>query len=203
MIAQPAVGVRDTLSIDPAAVTADTAIGFIEALFAEIGARDYLGEAVSQEAHALQCAVCADQADDPPELVAAALLHDIGHYLNALPEHAAVHGLDDRHEITGAAFLARFFPAEVSEPVRLHVDAKRYLCAVEPDYFDRLSSASVRSLELQGGPMDEAECAAFAANPHHKAAVKLRRYDETGKVAGLKTPSVAAFRPVLQALVRR
>lgn len=195
--------IRETLPRDPDSVTPDTAVDFILDLFAQAGGRDYLGEAVSQEAHALQCAVCADQEDADPALVAASLLHDVGHYLHDCTEDAAAQGLDSRHEEAGADFLARFFPPEVSEPVRLHVAAKRYLCAVEPAYFDRLSAASVRSLELQGGPMSPAEVAAFEANPHHAAAVRLRRWDETGKVAGLRTPTPKDFRPLLRDLVVR
>ncbi len=195
--------IRETLPQDPDQVTREAAVPFILALFEEMGGRDYLGEAVSQSAHALQCAVCADQEDADPALVAASLLHDVGHFLHAHAEDAAAQGIDSRHEEAGADFLARFFPPEVSEPVRLHVAAKRYLCAVEPDYFARLSPASVRSLELQGGPMDAAEVATFEANPHHEAAVRLRRFDDTGKVADLKTPAVAYFRPVLEGLVLR
>ncbi|MBP5856404.1 metal-dependent phosphohydrolase [Marivibrio halodurans] len=195
-------GIRDTLPSDPDRVTAVTAVDFILALFAQAGGRDYLGEVVSQQEHALQCAVCADQEDAPPPLVAASLLHDVGHYLHDCAEDAAAQGLDSRHEQAGADFLARFFPPEVSEPVRLHVDAKRYLCAVEPDYFDRLSEASVHSLNLQGGPMSPAEVAAFEANPHHRAAVRLRRWDETGKVEGLRTPAPEDFRALLAGLVR-
>jgi gamma-butyrobetaine dioxygenase len=184
-------------------VTAQTVVDFIAQLFAKLGAQDYMGEAVSQEAHALQCAVFADQEDSPPALVAAALLHDIGHFLHDFAPDAATQGIDSRHEAAGADFLARFFPAEVSEPPRLHVAAKRYLCAVEPDYFHRLSPASVLSLKLQGGPMDAREVAAFEANHHHGDAVRLRRFDETAKVAGLKTPAFDHFRGLLDGLVRK
>jgi phosphonate degradation associated HDIG domain protein len=197
-----AAPIRETLPSNPAAVTAETVVPFILSLFRQSGGRDYLGEAVSQQEHALQCAVCADQENADPALIAASLLHDVGHYLHDFTEDAAARGIDSRHEEAGADFLARFFPPEVSEPVRLHVAAKRYLCAVEPDYFDRLSAASVRSLELQGGPMSAAEVAAFEANPHHEAAVRLRRFDETGKVAGLKTPTPEDFAEMLEGLRR-
>ena len=87
----------------------------------------------------------------------------------------------------------------MTEPVRLHVAAKRYLCAAEPDYFAKLSSDSVRSLALQGGPMSETELAAYRANPYAEAATALRRFDEAAKVKGLETPPVAHFLPFIAA----
>ena len=109
-------------------------------------------------------------------------------------------GVDQRHEESGAEFLARHFPPAVSEPVRLHVAAKRYLCATDPDYFARLSPVSVRSLALQGGPLDAGQAEAFAANPHAADAVRLRQWDEQGKVVGLPTPELAHFAPLLRSL---
>lgn len=151
--------------------------------------------AVSQRQHALQAAWLAEGDGHPGTLVAAALLHDIGHMIHDLGDDPSLEGLDDRHEELGHAWLARHFGPEVSEPVRLHVAAKRYLCATEADYFGKLSPDSVRSLELQGGPMSVAEAAAFRASPHAASAVQLRRYDEMAKVEGLPTPGVAHFLP--------
>jgi predicted HD phosphohydrolase len=129
------------------------AVERILALYRDRGARAYLGEPVSLAEHALQTAAIAERSGAPGQLVAAALVHDVGHLLRASSQNCAGAGVDDRHEELGSAFLARYFPQAVSEPVRLHVAAKRYLCATDPEYFKRLSAASVVSLGLQGGPM--------------------------------------------------
>ncbi len=148
---------------------------------------------VNQRQHALQAAWLAEQSGGDDALVVASLLHDIGHMVHDLGENPAEDGVDDRHEELGYAFLSRWFGPEVTEPVRLHVAAKRYLCATEADYFRRLSRDSVLSLSLQGGPMSEAEVAAFKALPGAAAAVRLRRFDEQAKVKGLETPPVEHF----------
>nr|MCU0946169.1 metal-dependent phosphohydrolase [Rubritepida sp.] len=122
---------------------------------------------------------------------------DIGHMVHDLGENPADQGIDDRHEELGHAWLTRHFGPEVTEPVRLHVAAKRYLCAVEADYFAKLSDDSVKSLALQGGPMSAEEVAAFEALPQSRAAVQLRRYDEQAKVKDLATPPVAHFMPAV------
>ena len=151
--------------------------------------------AVSQKQHALQAAWLAERDGHSSAMVTAALLHDVGHMIHDLGEDPARAGLDDRHEELGHAWLAQHFGREVSEPVRLHVAAKRYLCATEADYFTKLSADSVRSLELQGGPMSLDEVAEFRRSPHAMAAVRLRRYDEMAKVANLDTPGVSHFLP--------
>jgi phosphonate degradation associated HDIG domain protein len=148
---------------------------------------------VTQREHALQSAWLAERDGHPPALIAAALMHDIGHLVHNLGDNPAEEGIDDRHEDLGNAWLVKHFGPEVSEPVRLHVAAKRYLCATEADYFGRLSPDSVLSLSLQGGPMSDEEVAAFEALPYHAAAVTLRRYDDEAKVKGLATPPVAHF----------
>ena len=150
---------------------------------------------ITQKQHALQAATLAEAEARDDALVVAALLHDIGHLVHDLGENPAAHGVDDRHEEAGHAWLARHFGPAVTEPVRLHVAAKRYLCATEADYFGKLAPDSVRSLALQGGPMSAAEAAAFRALPHQEAAVTLRRYDEQAKVKDLPTPPVAHFLP--------
>ena len=170
----------------------DAILAEIEEIFAVNGDKRY-SEAVTQREHALQCARQAEAAESQSALVTAALLHDIGHMLHRYGPEPAAHGIDDRHEDIGAGWLAKRFPPAVTEPVRLHVDAKRYLCAVEPGYFGTLSRASVRSLELQGGPMSETEAAAFEALPHFADAVALRRWDEGGKVPDAKTPAFADY----------
>ena len=150
---------------------------------------------ITQRQHALQCAWLAERQGCSDALIVASLLHDVGHLVHDLGEDPAARGVDDLHEERGYAFLAGWFGAEVSEPVRLHVAAKRYLCATEADYFARLSKDSVLSLSLQGGPMSADETTAFAALPGADAAVQLRRFDEQGKVKGLETPPVVHFLP--------
>jgi len=157
---------------------------------------------VTQRQHALQAAWLAEKDGHDAALITAALLHDIGHLVHDLGDDPAEAGVDDRHEELGQAWLARHFGPEVTEPVRLHVAAKRYLCAAEADYFARLSPDSVRSLALQGGPMSAEEAAAFRALPQAERAVVLRRYDEQAKVRDLETPPVAHFLPFVAACLR-
>ncbi len=171
-------------------------------LFHAQGAAAYHGEAVSQLEHGLQAAALAQAEGAPEPLVAAALLHDIGHLLEGQDEDLMEQGIDGAHELAGQAFLASGFGPEVLEPVRLHVAAKRYLCAVEPPYLEGLSPASRRSLELQGGPMSAEECAEFEANPHHHDAIRLRRWDDTAKTPNLPTPGLETYRTLLDALCR-
>jgi phosphonate degradation associated HDIG domain protein len=149
--------------------------------------------AVNQRQHALQAAWLAEKTGCPDCLIVASLLHDIGHLVHDLGDSPAEAGVDDLHEQRGYEFLAAWFGPEVTEPVRLHVAAKRYLCATEADYFSQLSKDSVLSLSLQGGPMSAAEVAAFDALPQSGAAVKLRRFDEQAKVKNLETPGVEHF----------
>jgi len=160
----------------------------IEALFAGYGAAYYGGEAISQTEHALQCALLAEQAGEPEALIVAALLHDVGHLM--LAESSTT---DMRHQEAGADALAALFGADVTEPVRLHVAAKRYLCARDPAYHASLSPASQHSLALQGGPFDVAQADAFGAGPYAQAATRLRRYDDLAKVVGLATPPLAHY----------
>ena len=148
---------------------------------------------INHQQHALQAAWMAEKEGRSDALVTAALLHDIGHLVHNLGVNPADAGIDDRHEELGHAWLANYFGPEVTEPVRLHVAAKRYLCAIEADYFAKLSPDSVKSLALQGGPMSTEEVRAFEALPHSAEAVQLRRYDEQAKVKGLETPPVAHF----------
>ena len=136
---------------------------------------------VNQLAHAVQSAYHARAAGLLDSVVVAALLHDIGHMVHSLGEHPAALGIDDHHEKIGANWLERYFGSNVTEPIRLHVAAKRYLCTVEADYFSKLSKDSVESLTLQGGPMSDEEATRFAAMPHADNAVSLRRWDDLGK----------------------
>jgi phosphonate degradation associated HDIG domain protein len=166
------------------------------------GERRYGLHDINQRAHALQAALLAEQAGCDSALIAASLLHDVGHMVHDLGDNPAEAGVDDQHEALGHAFLTQYFGPDVTEPVRLHVAAKRYLCAVESDYFGRLSADSVLSLRLQGGPMSEAEVEAFRALPHAEDAVQLRRFDEAAKVKGLQTPDVTHFLPHVRRSLR-
>ncbi|HEY6275708.1 MAG TPA: phosphonate degradation HD-domain oxygenase [Streptosporangiaceae bacterium] len=179
---------------DPIAVIAD--------LFASEGAREYLGEPVTQASHMLQAAALAKASGARPPLVAAALLHDVGHFTAAVSGHDLMRGTDNRHSDAGADWLAQWFGAEVTEPVRLHVAAKRYLCAVEPGYLDTLSPASVYTLGVQGGPMGAAERAQFEAHPQAHDALRLRRWDDAAKDPAATPPAFGYYKPMLRRLLR-
>lgn len=173
----------------------------IRAAFARRGHEGY-GEGVSQLEHAIQCAHFAERDGASPALVAAAYLHDIGHLLHDLPQDIADQGIDTQHESTGSAWLSQHFGPEVTEPVRMHVAAKRYLARVEEGYFDRLSEASKLSLRLQGGPMDAAQVQAFEAEPFFVDAVRLRRWDEEGKLLDFQGPGAAHFDAIVAGCLR-
>ena len=162
-------------------------------IFTGRATRRYGLSAINQLQHALQAAALAEAENCSPATVLASLLHDVGHMVHTLGEDPAGRGIDDVHEELGAKWLAERFGPEVSEPVRLHVGAKRYLCAVEPDYFGKLSPDSVRSLGLQGGPMSADEIKAFRSHPQHEEAVRLRRYDEAAKDPRATTPDFDHF----------
>lgn len=162
-------------------------------VYAGRATRRYGLSEINQLQHALQAAAHAEADGSAPATVLAALLHDVGHMIHDLGEDPAALGVDDVHEELGAQWLAGRFRPEVVEPVRLHVAAKRYLCATEPDYFGKLSPDSVRSLRLQGGPMSADEVAAFRRLPHYEEAVRLRRYDEAAKDPRASTPDFDHF----------
>ena len=163
------------------------------------GNNEYGKDRVRQIEHALQCAMLAEEEGAAPSLITAALLHDIGHLIHDLGDSPAARGIDDRHEMLGREWLARWFGKAVTEPVRLHVDAKWYLTATDPGYFATLSFGSVRSLELQGGPFSAEAAADFISQPYANDAVQLRRWDEAAKVPGKVTPDLAHFRRYLEA----
>jgi gamma-butyrobetaine dioxygenase len=169
-----------------------TGLEAIAALFAGPGARDYLGEAVTIGVHMRQAGALAEAAGAAAPLVAAALLHDIGHLRSET---------DARHSAGGAQWLSQWFGEPVTEPVRLHVAAKRYLCATEPGYFARLSAESVRTLALQGGPMAPEQAAAFEALPFARDAVAVRRWDDGAKDPAVIPPPFTYFEPLLSGLL--
>jgi phosphonate degradation associated HDIG domain protein len=183
--------------------TAGTIVPFIADLLTRRGAESYLGEAVTMQAHMLQAAHLAEQEGAEDALVAAALLHDIGHYTGEFGEDYIEQGVDDLHEEAGARVLEAFFPPLVVACVRQHVAAKRYLCATEPDYFAKLSPASVATLALQGGPMSADEVAAFEREPFHREAVRVRRWDEAAKEPGAAIPGFDHYAPLLQRVAAR
>lgn len=180
----------------------DDVVDFVVRLFVEKGHNAYIGEPVSQREHALQAAWQAEQEGAGAVLVVAALLHDLGHLLHDLPEDCAVRGVDDRHEDLGSRWLEHHFGPGVVEPIRLHVETKRYLCAVDPEYLELLSPASQLSLALQGGPMSESEVLRFRCHPYSTAAIAVRHWDDRAKVPGLRTPDLEHFRPHLSEAVR-
>ena len=174
----------------------------IEQCFAKHGEKKY-GEFVTQRQHALQCAILASQEGSPSALIAAALLHDIGHMLD--------HSIGSKnpwedlaHEVTGAEFLSQWFPKEVTEPVRLHVIAKRFLTGNDPTYYDTLSRASKHSLDLQGGPMSIEAQRQFLNVPFAKEAIQLRLWDDQAKETDLDLAlQLSDFRELLESLANR
>ncbi len=152
------------------------------------GGGAYFGEPVTVLEHSLQAAYYAQHSGSSPQLIAAALLHDVGHLLHQESEDVAEQGHDTRHEELGRQLLAAHMPTSVTEPIRLHVDAKRYLCFAEPAYLEALSPSSTLSLGLQGGPMNEAQAEQFLAQPFAREAVQLRRWDDEAKVPAFAVP---------------
>jgi phosphonate degradation associated HDIG domain protein len=172
-------------------------------IFQQRGAGAYFGERVSMSAHALQAAHFAQAAAAPAELIVAALLHDIGHLLEDVPGEIAAWSVDAHHEQIGSDWLARRFGPGVSEPVRLHVPAKRYLLATNPGYLASLSPASVITLKLQGGPMAAHEVVQFECERYCREAVQIRHWDDLGKVPGLTTPGFNDYCALIEALASR
>lgn len=169
-------------------------------MFEGEGLRDYLGEDVSMAQHMLQAAGLARNAGAADHLVVAALVHDIGHFTGVISGRELMVGKENHHDDAGADWLASWFGPEVTEPVRLHVAAKRYLCAKDPVYVGALSEASVYTLKLQGGPMTDAETKAFEASPYYSDAVALRRWDDMAKDANASTPSFDEFAAAVSAV---
>ncbi|MEI9401475.1 HD domain-containing protein [Mesorhizobium argentiipisi] len=187
----------------PDELNAGNIVEFIADIFERRGAESYLGEPVTMSEHMLQGAWLAEQDGAPEELVAAALLHDIGHYTSEFGTYSPDDVEDKHHDEAGGEMLAPFFPPVIVECVRLHVSAKRYLCATDPTYFSKLSPASVHTLSLQGGPMSAEEVAEFRSNPFHDEAVRVRIWDEGGKIANMKTRAFRDYVPLLERVVKK
>jgi phosphonate degradation associated HDIG domain protein len=166
------------------------------------GQTQYGLEAINQLEHALQCASLAEQAGETSDTIVACLLHDLGHLLAAEREGTIEHDTreDDLHQFMALPFLRGLFPDAVLEPIRMHVDAKRYLCLIEPGYWGDLSIASKHSLEQQGGVFDEAQAQTFITQPYAEEAVRLRRYDDLAKVKDKQVPGLAHYQTHLTAV---
>lgn len=175
----------------------------IRTLFDKFGALAYSGEPVTQLEHALQSGALAEAAGADEALVAASFLHDLGHLLNRQGATPTERGIDDLHQYYALPFLRPLFDDAVLEPIRLHVDAKRCLCAVDAEYFGKLSVDSVRSLALQGGVFSEEEAQVFLARPYAEAAMRLRRWDDLAKIEGMVTPPLEHYMDVLGRVARQ
>lgn len=190
-----------TSSVAKVVLTPATIVAFLADIFARRGGEEYLGEPVTMAQHMLQAAHVAEQAGQAEEVIVAALLHDIGHFTSEFGTYSPDDTEDRHHEDAGGDVLAPFFPPRVVDCVRQHVAAKRYLCATRPDYFNKLSPASVHTLSLQGGPMSAEEVAIFECSPYLKDIIKVRVYDEAGKCADMSTPPFAHYAPMVQRVV--
>ncbi len=183
------------------ALTRDTIVAFLQDIFERRGSEAYLGEAVTMAQHMLQGATIAQQSGRSEAIIVAALLHDIGHFTSEFGTFTMDDTEDRHHEDAGAAVVEAFLPPVVTDCIRHHVAAKRYLCATNPRYLSRLSEASAHSLKLQGGPMDAAEIAAFERNPHLMEIIQVRCLDDAGKRPDMQTPPFSHFAPMVQRLV--
>ncbi|MGB0969117.1 MAG: (R)-1-hydroxy-2-trimethylaminoethylphosphonate oxygenase [Halocynthiibacter sp.] len=186
---------------DPSELNASNIVDFIGDIFERCGDEEYLGEPVTMAQHMLQGATIAEQNGMDDEIVVAALLHDIGHFTSEFGTFSMNDTEDRFHEEAGAKVLERFFPSVITDCVRYHVAAKRYLCATKPSYFDRLSDASIHSLNLQGGPMSDDEVAEFEKNPNLAKIIQVRYLDEAGKHPDMETPDYTHFAPAVQRIV--
>jgi phosphonate degradation associated HDIG domain protein len=178
-------------------------VAFLEDIFERRGGEEYLGEPVTMAQHMLQGATLAEQNGQDEVIIVSALLHDIGHFTSEFGTFRMNDTEDRFHEAAGANVLQDFFPRLVTDCVRYHVAAKRYLCATRPAYFNQLSQASIHSLNLQGGAMNEDEVADFEKNPTLRKIVKVRYLDDAGKHADMHTPAFAHFAPMVQRIVDR
>ena len=176
-------------------------VAFLADIFERRGGEEYLGEPVTMAEHMLQGATIAEQKGLDEEIIVAALLHDVGHFTSEFGMFSMKDTHDRHHEDAGAKVLGQFFPSVITDCVRYHVAAKRYLCATRPEYFSRLSPASVHSLNLQGGPMNEEEIAEFEKNPNLEKIIQVRYLDDAGKHDNMQTPGFTYFAPMVQCMV--
>jgi len=182
-------------------VNSKNIVNFIGSIFERRGGEEYLGEPVTMGQHMLQGATMAEQSKEPNDIIIGALLHDIGHFTSEFGTFSMEDKKDRFHEDAGAAVLEHFFPKVITDCCRYHVAAKRYLCATNPEYCQKLSAASVHSLNLQGGPMSETEVKEFEKNPNLEKILTVRLYDDAGKIPDMDTPSFWHFAPLVQKMV--
>lgn len=182
-------------------LNSENIVAFLGDIFERRGGEEYLGEPVTMAEHMLQGAHFAEEAGEPEAIIVSALLHDIGHFTSEFGTFSMDDTDDKFHEEAGAEILEQFFPTLITDCVRYHVAAKRYLCATKDTYFNRLSEASVHSLNLQGGPMNDDEVVEFEKNPNLREIVKVRYYDEAGKRPDLATKPYSHYAPMVQRIV--
>ncbi len=178
-------------------MTADEIVEQIVDAFAKCGHLDY-GENISMKEHMLQTAFLADENDEENNVVVAALLHDFGHLICNMPNNTFEEGSDNYHEELGAKALQDWFEDDIVDAVRLHVDAKRYLCAANPKYKDKLSKASITTMAIQGGPMNKREMLAFRRKKGHRIAIRIRAYDDLGKMPEMQRPGLNYYLPKIK-----
>jgi len=186
------------MKLDIETLNRDTIVDFIGSIFDRRGGEEYLGEPVTMGEHMLQGATIAEQNGQSEEIIVAALLHDIGHFTSEFGTFTMDDTEDRHHEDAGAEVLERFFPKVITDCCRYHVAAKRYLCATRPEYYNRLSEASIHSLNLQGGAMNATEVAEFEKNPNLETIIAVRYLDEAGKRPEMETPDYWHFAPMVQ-----
>ena len=184
-------------------LTSKNIVEFIGSIFDRRGDEEYLGEPVTMGQHMLQGATLAEEAGQPDQIIVAALLHDIGHFTSEFGTFTMEDTEDRFHEDAGAQVLEKFFPKVISDCCRFHVAAKRYLCATDPEYFSKLSEASLHSLSLQGGPMSSDEISKFEENPNLEKIITVRHLDDAGKDPNLETPDFWHFAPKVQSMVKQ
>ncbi len=178
-------------------MTTDEIVEQILDAFAKCGHLDY-GENISMKEHMLQTAFLADENDEDNNVVVAALLHDFGHLICNMPNNTFDEGSDNYHEELGANALQDWFEDDIVDAVRLHVDAKRYLCAANPKYKDKLSKASITTMAIQGGPMNQREMLAFRRKKGHRIAIRIRTYDDLGKMPEMQRPGLEHYIPKIR-----
>lgn len=179
----------------------DNILEFLRQVFEVSGGENYLGEPVTMQQHMLQAGILGEKGGKKDEVVVAALLHDIGHVISKYGTFSMSDTADRYHEEAGAELLEGLFPETVVNGVRYHVEAKRYLCAVKPSYYNRLSDASKHSLSLQGGPMDEEEVTQFESIPSYMDCVQVRYLDDAAKISDLQTPEFSHFEPLINRML--
>tara|TARA_B100000686_G_scaffold340739_1_gene416890 strand:+ start:1097 stop:1633 length:537 start_codon:yes stop_codon:yes gene_type:complete len=156
----------------------------------------YIGEAVTMTEHMIQTAMLAEKNNSSSNLVCASLLHDYGHFILESPDDLVKKNKDGKHEELGYEFLKKYFINDVVEPIKHHVKAKKYL-ARDKKYYDCLSEASKKSLEFQGGIMNNEEAKKFECIKFFKSSIKLRKFDEAAKKKGLKIKSINEYKSLL------